>query len=285
MPTQNEGQLPDAAILAKSVETVFRKLIRFLVGRISLVRLQEMIRYIYVEEAEKSLKAEYLGKNVPMTKLALLTGLDTRQLVLVKGDLEARKGKYREQFLAELTPESAVIEAWNESINKSPDKDKAKQLTYGDENSEFEALVKSAIPTRGITMQSIIKRLIVTKSVSVDQKNKILKLIVDKYSPYLSEDEPNIVNAALSAISNLLSTIDHNVNAKGEEKFYQRQFWTFRLSAENQATFRKATFAMLEKYESMARVEMAPYESESYGTEMLTAGVGFYYFEDAQGTY
>ena len=43
--------LQDQAVLTRAVEGVFRKLIRFLVGKISLVMLQQMIRTIFVEEA------------------------------------------------------------------------------------------------------------------------------------------------------------------------------------------------------------------------------------------
>jgi hypothetical protein len=127
------------------VENVFRKLIRFLVGRISLVRLQEMIRYIYIEEAEKSLRAEDPGKNVPLTKLALMTGLDTRTLVQVRKRLELDTQQYRQQFLAELTPESAIVEAWVEQI-RNPRSGKGRALGYGTDGSDFEKLVKSTIP-------------------------------------------------------------------------------------------------------------------------------------------
>ena len=88
MPADHKQRYQEAAMLTRAVENVFRKLIRFLVGRISLVRLQEMIRYIYVEEAEKNLRAENPGKNVPMTRLALVTGLDTRTLVQIRKRLE-----------------------------------------------------------------------------------------------------------------------------------------------------------------------------------------------------
>ena len=112
MPAKQNNRSGDAAILTRCGRYVFRKLIRFLVGRMSLVRLQEMIRYIYVEEAERILRAENPGKNVPMTRLALVTGLDTRTLVEVRKRLEADSSQYRQQFLSELTPESAIIEAW-----------------------------------------------------------------------------------------------------------------------------------------------------------------------------
>ena len=61
MPNISEARLQEADLLARAVENVFRKLIRFLVGRISLVRLQEMIRFIFIDEAEKMLRARRPG--------------------------------------------------------------------------------------------------------------------------------------------------------------------------------------------------------------------------------
>jgi hypothetical protein len=284
MPGPADERLQDAAILTRAVENVFRKLIRFLVGRISLVKLQVMIRHIYVEEAERNLKTGLPGRNVPLTSLALVTGLDTRTLVQVKKRLERGEQEYREQFLADLTPESAIVEAWAERVRQSGGGASAARLTYGEDGAGFETLVNSTISTRGITTRSIIQRLIDTNTVRQDKAKRSLHLLVDHYSPYLSDDEPNIVNAAFSAISNLISTIEHNVDADRHEKFYQRQFWTFRLSHEDRAGFRDATREMLERYEQKARREMAPWEKQEYGGELMTAGVGFYYFEDLQRT-
>ena len=108
MPTVSESRFKEADLLARAVENVLRKLIRVLVGRITLVKLQEMIRFIYVDETEKKLKSERPGKNVPLTRLALNTGLDTRTLTRVREKLYGEEKPYGSQFLAELTPESAV---------------------------------------------------------------------------------------------------------------------------------------------------------------------------------
>jgi hypothetical protein len=279
MPATRDDRLDEAAILTRAVENVFRKLIRFLVGRISLVRLQEMIRYIYVEEAEKNLRSEKPGKNVPLTRLALITGLDTRTLVQVRKRLEVDSQQYRQQFLAELTPESAIVEAWVEQA-KNPDSDNGSVLPYGSDKSAFEKLVKATIPGRGITTQSIIERLVATKSIIQDKEHQTLKLVVEKFSPYLSDDEPNMVNAALSAISNLTSTIEHNMKSTQDEKFFQRQSWTFRLNPGDRELFRQVLREMLERYKDETEAGIAPWEQEEYGKEMITAGVGFYYFEE-----
>ena len=279
MPASRDDRLDEAAILTRAVENVFRKLIRFLVGKISLVRLQEMIRYIYVEEAEKNLRAENPGKNVPLTKLALVTGLDTRTLVQVRKRLEVDTQQYRQQFLAELTPESAIVETWVEQA-QNPDSDNGSVLGYGNDKSAFEKLVRSTIPGRGITSQSIIERLVATKSIAQDKENRTLQLIVKRFSPYLSDDEPNMVNAALSAISNLTSTIEHNMKASQEEKFFQQQSWTFRLNPQDRVTFRRIVRESLGRCKATAETDMAPWEREEYSEEMITAGVGFYYFEE-----
>ena len=280
MPDISEGRLQEAALLTRAVENVFRKLIRFLVGRMSLVKLQEMIRHIYVEETELKLKAESPGKNVPLTRLALLTGLDTRTLTQVRKRLQLDEPRYRQQFLAELTPESAVVEAWASRIGAAEDRQQAAVLDYGSDDAGFESLVRATISTRGITTQSIIQRLVDTGSVEQDRQGRTLRLLVDHYSPYLSQDEPNIVNAALSAISNLISTTEHNVGAEQADKLFQRQKWTFRLDPADQEAFREAMRHLLERFEQEAEEAITPWEQQRYDSGLVTAGVGLYYFEE-----
>lgn len=280
MPDISEGRLQEAALLTRAVENVFRKLIRFLVGRMSLVKLQEMIRHIYVEETEDKLKTESPGKNVPLTRLALLTGLDTRTLTQVRKRLQLDGPRYRQQFLAELTPESAVVEAWASRIGAAADRQQAAVLDYGSDDAGFESLVRATISTRGITTQSIIQRLVDTNSVAQDRQRRTLRLLVDHYSPYLSQDEPNIVNAALSAVSNLVSTIEHNVGAEQADKLFQRQKWTFRLDPADQEAFRQAMRIVLERFEREADEAITPWEQQRYDAGLVTAGVGFYYFEE-----
>jgi hypothetical protein len=279
MATVGDQRLQEAELLTRAVENVFRKLIRFLVGRMSLVRLQEMIRHIYVEETECKLQAENPGKNVPLTRLALNTGLDTRALVQIRKRLQTEGPQYRQQFLAELTPESAVVEAWASHVRGTGRAAGGNVLDYGREDAGFERLVKSSLSIRGITPQTIIQRLVDTNSVEQDREHRTLKLLVDHYSPYLSQDEPSMVNAAFSAISNLISTIEHNVDAEQDDKVFQRQAWTFRLDPRQRDEFRARMRIMLEQFERSALEKIEPWEQKQYGEGLVTAGVGLYYFE------
>jgi len=280
MSTTTNARYQEADLLTRATANVLRKLIRFLVGRITLVKLQQMIRLIFVEETEKKIRAENPGRNVPLTQLALNTGLDTRTLTRLREHLERDDPLYRRQFLAELTPESAVVEAWSTAVAAG---ETGRVLAYGDDGAAFERLVRSTISTRGITMPSIIQRLVDTRSVAQDREKRELSLLVDHFSPYLSDDEPNMVNAAFSAISNLLSTMEHNIATHSDERLFQRQVWTFRLRPEDQADFRRAMRRQLEGYERAAIDAIEPWEQLRYGDQLLTAGIGLYYFEEASG--
>lgn len=283
MPENIDPQQQDLAVLARAVENVFRKLIRFLVGRISLAKLQEMIGFIYVQEAEHRLRTECQGKGVPMTKIALMTGLDSRAVANIRKRTWEHADRYQQQFLQDLTPESAIVEAWAKKMELSadPTAPSEAQLKYGEHDSEFESLVRSTIPCRGVTTQTIIQRLEATGSVTHDKQAKILTLITKHFSPYLSNHEPDIINAAFSAVSNLISTIEHNVRATAEEKFFQRQLWTFRLARSDQMRFRKEIRKFLEAAESDGKILIGPWEAQEYSPHALSAGMGFYYFEEA----
>ena len=284
MPDSRDTQLPEVAILTRAVENVFRKLIRFLVGRISLVKLQEMINYIYIQESEDQLKDESAGKNVPLTKLALLTGLDTRTIVSIREKIEASDGEFQQLMLKELTPESAIVEAWSSKIKAHGENNESnyRTLEYGSEEADFERLVRSTIVSRGVTVQSLIQTLLATNSISQDKQSKTITLIVDDYSPYLSNDEPNMVNAAFSAVSNLISTIEHNVAASVSERLFQRQVWTFKLQPKKLIKFRAAMRTLLFKMEQEGKREVEVWEENEFSNDLISAGVGFYYFEDIE---
>ncbi len=84
MAAPGKPELQDVAILTRAVESVFRKLIRMLIGRMSLKKLQEMVQIIFIEETEAKLKQESPGKNVALGDIALQTGVDTRTIKRIR---------------------------------------------------------------------------------------------------------------------------------------------------------------------------------------------------------
>jgi hypothetical protein len=281
---QVASQGEDISVLARSIEKVLRNLVRLLVGKLTLTRVQAILREVFVEEAEKKLKRERPGKNVPLSQLALITGLDTRTLVRVRGDISRRQDQPGKRVeIGELSPEARVIEMW---LLKAPYVDPVsgnpRDLTYGSAGSEFEALVKEVVTSRGVTVQSILERLLATNSVAADRESGLLTLLTERYSPFDSEDEVGLMSNGLQAIVNMTGTIDRNVRSAHDDRVIQREVWTFRLDEGRRVEFRDAVRKFLLKVENEAATLMEPMESDYQTEGQTTAGVGFYYFEEDQ---
>jgi hypothetical protein len=283
MPSTKNEQLQDVAILTRAVDNVFRKLIRFLVGRISLVKLQEMIRFIYVEEAERKLNRERPDRNIPLTRLAILTGLDTRTLTRVRNSERYRKPLYLEKrFLKAMTPESCVLDVWSSNPKYLHSSGKPRKIAIADENNSFEQLVKEAVSSRGITAQSIMARLIANKTVKFDEDTETIELLEKIQAPFKSGDEWGIIEVGFLQTGNLLDTVFYNFQAVRDEKkpFYQRGCWTHRLNKQNRMKFQNLCREILEESDERARNQMAPYEEKVSTDDQMTAGISMFYFEE-----
>ena len=283
MPLTKVEHLQDAAILTKSLENVFRKLIRFLVGRISLVKLQEMIRFIYVEEAERKLIKERPNKNIPLTRLAILTGLDTRTLIKVRNSDRFRKPLYLEKrFLKSMTPESCVLDVWSSTPKYMHSTGKPKQIAVANESNSFDQLVKEAVSSRGVTAQSILDRLIATKAVKFDANTKKINLMEKIYTPFKTGDEWGVIEVGLLQTGNLLDTVFYNFHAvlDGRNPLYQRECWTNRLNKTDIVKFRSVLREFLKESDQRARNQIIPFEEKISTDEQITAGISMFYFEE-----
>ena len=62
MSEDARNSLEEVAVLTRSIEFVVRNLVRILIGKISLVRLQQLVQAVYVEEAENYLQKDRAGR-------------------------------------------------------------------------------------------------------------------------------------------------------------------------------------------------------------------------------
>jgi hypothetical protein len=280
-------QLIEVADFTHAVEIVFRKLIRLLIGKISLKKLQEMIQIIFVEEAEEKLKQEAPGKNVPLSTLAVVSGLDTRTLSRIKAEESFNKPFHKtERFLSEITPECSILDVW-ESNPKYRDlkSGKPKALAIRGLKNSFESLIYEIGLTRGVSVTSFLKRLEASKSIVVDKAGNSVRMINKRYTPFGSVDQTENAKVGLAAIGNLLDTILHNLNAgpKNEESFYQQGSWTNRLDKNESRKFRKLVKKFLSESDERARKIMRPFEQGVVSNNQITAGISMFYFEEEPG--
>lgn len=284
MASKSDSNLADVAILTRAVENVFRKLIRMLVGKISLKKLQEMVQVIFVEEAEAKLQKERPGKNVPLSTLAVVSGFDTRTLTRIKSTDNYLKPFHQAQrFLREITPECSVLDVW-ESSPKYRDEETGKPMTLpikGDAPS-FESLIAESNSTRGVTVTSFLHRLQASKSIVVDKADNRVRMIDKRYTPFDTEDQTENARIGMAAVGNLVDTITHNLKAPqlGQESFYQQGCWTHRLNRGDAGELRKVVKKFLSQTDEEARVVPKPYEQDMVTSDQVTAGISMFYFEE-----
>ena len=284
MPTPSEAALPDIAILTRAIEIVFRKLIRMLIGKISLKKLQDMVQAIFVEEAEAKLKLESPGKNVPLSILAVVSGFDTRTLIKIKSREGYLKPFHEEKrFLSEITPECSVLDLWESSPEYRDSKTgKPKTLAIRGPKASFESLIRASSTTRGVTVASFLQRLEASNSILIDKANNTVQMIDKRYTPFESEDQTENAKIGMAAVGNLVDTINHNLKAlsEGKESFYQKGCWTNRMDKQECAKLRRLIKKFLLKTDERARKIIKPFEQEMVNKDQITAGISMFYFEE-----
>lgn len=284
MPKTIELRHEESAVLTKGVERIFRKLVKFLIGRISLVKLQEILKFTYIEEIELKLQRENPNKNIPLTQFALLSGLDTRTLTKVRNDRKYRHPLHQESgFLEDITPGTSILDAW---CSNPPYVDiktgLPKKLKISGDSESFEALFEEFTISRGLTYKSLMKRLIASGSVKIDKKKQTLSLVTTSYLPSGANDNLGAIELGFSAIGNLMDTVTHNISAleAGEDRFYQRGAWSYRIAKKNKKALQMELKELLKNTDAAARSIIGNQESQIEGSDQITAGISLFYFEE-----
>ena len=283
-----EGPLREAAILTRAVENVLRKFIRLLLGRITLVKLQEMIKIIFVEEAEEKAKKDRPGKNVPLTNLALLTGLDTRTLQKMSENAEYKSDTFQEkQFLRKFSAEASILDKWSSNPQYlDQESNQPLKLHVKGAKPSFESLVSEAVIARGITTNSLLKKLIRSGSVVLDKKSQSVIFRERQYLPNSPEDEAVLIKAGLNHAASLMATVSKNLS-HGDNKadrLFHRANWTSRLNKKDLCEYRKCLRESMINAEVKFVELMSNFEEDLDHPDQVSAGIGMFYFEDETTT-
>jgi hypothetical protein len=273
----------ESTALARGVENICRKLVKFLIGRISLVKLQEIIRFVYVEEVENKLRTENPSKNIPLTQFALLSGLDTRTLTKVRNDAKYRRPLYHESnFIEEITPGTSILDAWcSQPPYVNEETGKPRTLAISGKSNSFESLFNVATKSRGVTYKSLLKRLVESGAVSMDSKSQSVTLQSNTYLPASAKDKLGAIEVGFSALGNMVDTVTYNIVAleKGEERIYQRGAWAHRLNPHNISELKVQLKELLKSTDSKARQIIETHEDSFASSDQITAGISLFYFE------
>jgi hypothetical protein len=284
MAAPDRSALRDVGILTRVVENVFRKLIRMLVGKMSLKKLQEMIQIVFVEEAEAKLKLEKPGKNVALGDIGLLTGVDTRTIKKIREYIAINDPIYQDcNFLDGFMPLFKVFDLWMNDARFFDDKSgRPRKLSLEGEGATFAALVKTAIQSRGLTAQTVLKRL---KEIDVVDEDRDSGTVVLKQEDnvFISKNDLDLLEVGFTAIGNLTSTINHNIqnNLNKDARYFQRGSWGYHFNPEKMDEIRTVIHKYLSASDQKSRKLMASLVEPESQKGQMTAGISVFYFEEA----
>ena len=269
----NANQQDDAKSITHFLSQVFRKVVRLVIGTVSLPALYDILKAIYVEEAQKKLDRD--GSKATKSAIALMTGLDTRVVSsLVDQNVEsAIEGQ-------SINPEHALIDMWSsDSFFRDPNTGKPAMLPIVGKGRTFQTLVLRAIG-RNITVKTVIGRLLASNNIRVVQTDvEMVELLSMIYSP-ISDDRAKQTEVGLIEASRVLSAVIHNMRADSETRVPQQGRWTYRLAPNRYKDFRRKARQLLDKQILEGEALLEEFEEPAKAPGQLTVGIGWYQWGD-----
>jgi len=252
---------------------LFRKIVRLLIGTISFPVLAELLKSLYVEEAEK--KLEQSGSKPTKSALALITGLDTR---VVSSVLKERDNETSVPTSA--NPENTLIDIWNsDSTFQDSKSKKAAILPIEGKGRTFQTLVLRAIG-RNITIKTVLDRLLKAGTVRIVEGDIPRVELVSKFYNPISLDNAKATEIGLLESSRVLSAVLHNMGADDEHRVPQQGRWTYRLDPKNYKKFRNEVRLLLENQIKEGDALLEKFEEPQKKGGQLTVGIGWYQWGD-----
>jgi hypothetical protein len=269
----NINQQDDAKSITHFLSRVFRKVVRLVIGSVSVPALIEILKTIYIEEAQLKLIRE--GSKPTKSAIALMTGLDTRVVSqLMSQNLDSTIQNQN------VNPENDLIEVWSSDPFFVDHKTgEAAALPISGRGRTFQGLVLRAIG-RNITVKTVMDRLLAGGSIKVNRGDiDTVELISKTYLP-ISDDRVRHTEIGLLEASRVLGAVVHNMNSTPETRVPQQGRWTYRLAPERYQEFRQKIRDLLRKQIKEGETLLEEFEEPSKETGQMTVGIGWYQWGD-----
>ena len=258
-----------SASVTNAVGLVLRRIVRLMVGTISFPALIDILKSLYVEEAEKKINRN--GSKPTMSALALLTGLDTRVVSAVMNKdyditVEAKN----------VCAENALLDMWaNDPFFSDPETKQAQVLPIEGRGRTFQGLVLKSIG-RNITIKTVLDKLLASGNIrTISDGIEQVELISIFYSP-ITNDRANMTDIAFIESSRVLSAAIHNMQADVDSRVPQQGRWTYRLSPSRYKEFRNEARLLLQKQIKEGEALLETFEESQKQPGQLTVGIGWY---------
>lgn len=266
----NDASNPgDSASLTNAVGLVLRRIVRLMVGTVSFPALIEILKTLYVEEAEKKIKRT--GSKPTMSALALLTGLDTRVVsVVINKDFDITLEPKN------ICAENALLDMWaNDPFFMDPETNQPQVLPIEGRGRTFQGLVLRSIG-RNITIKTVLDRLLSSGNIkTISGGTDQVEMLSLFYSP-ITNDRAKMTDIAFIESSRVLSAAIHNMNSDIDSRVPQQGRWTYRLPPARYKEFRQEARLLLQKQIKEGERLLENFEDPQKQPGQLTVGIGWY---------
>lgn len=261
-------------VLIKAVERILQSLLRITIRYgISIGLLSELMRRVMVEVVEEQLISE--GKRPMTTRVAAITGLNRKEV----GRIKSLAGNDTSEIDDRYNRSTRVITGWMRDNDFRTRAGQPAVLAMEGEGGFVELVLRYS---GDMTPRAMLEELLRVQAVERTSTGK-LRLQARGYIPQASElDKLQILG---TDTSDLLATIDHNLNHPPAEARFQRKVMYDDVPLEHAEEFRKysAKLSMellvrLDKWLSSRDREVNP---EIAGTGKGRVGLGIYMFSEA----
>lgn len=275
----------EVAVIGRGVESVLRRLVRFLVGKISLVKLRELIDVLYVEELEEKFRSEHPDGRVSLALMALNTGLDTRMIHRIRNHPGYRRSLVEEsEFFHTVSPAASLLHLWSTDLRFiDEDSGRPKPLAITGGGASVEALAKTLKIPRGVTINSIIELLEHSESIRVDRDKGLATLRSSQYLPPPDKDREGALEIGFVSISRLIDTVMANLESSStDDRLLQRQYWIYQVPPHKLESLRAEGRQALENSKQRVCEVLAKYDQTFESPNQVSVGFGLYWFEDSE---
>jgi len=263
------------ARLASAIERVIRPFIKLIVGRVSCGFLVQQVKRIYIEEARSWIRKNDPHGRVTKSKLAMLTGLDTRTI----SSFEASIQDSSELTVADICPEAGLLEKWcsNEFLDENG---QPAILPIMGKRHSFQVLVGQSVG-RNVTYQTVLDRLLESGNIELAGENHV-RLVNPFFQPVTKSDE-TVLDCGCMSIGRLTETINHNFNPDNKNcRLLHQDRWSLRILNSELDNFERDMRELIEYQILEAEKLILKYEQPDGTADCSAFGVSWFFFKPGQ---
>lgn len=258
--------------LSAAILRMLRPLVRLLLRHgISYGTFADLAKWVYVDVADKEFGVE--GRKQSVSRVSVITGLSRKEV----SRIQAIETPDDDAVVQQYNRAARVISGWlrDEQFNEA-DGEPAVLPLEGD--NSFAALVKAY--SGDLPARAILDELLRVKAVEL--VNDQVRLITHAYIPAKGEAEK--LHILGSDVGLLINTIDHNLEDKSNQPFFQRKVAYDNLPEEALPVLRNMSRekaqALLEELDHHLVTQDRDSNPDIKGSGRKRAGLGIYYFEE-----